>query len=290
MNRSGFLARLQADVNKLTETEIRSWFNQTVANLGAGDWPWCAAYVSYRLEHCGLASPRKAGVGDLMRWGKNQGSFHLGAEGVQPGDVLILQWTPGNGWYDHTAFVTAVGNGVITTVEGNVADTDPLVRSKTRYPRNVYGYYRPGFDPETPVVAPPPVAPASASDTQLALQVLHGDHGNADARKISLGDRYDAVQSLVNRWVGLAAQVWNGDFGNGHDRVIALGAEYDGVQACVDLGIGKPTQVTRTVTVQAGDTLSGIADRYGTTWQRLRDVNGLRDPNLIHPGQILIIG
>lgn len=42
-------------------------------------------------------------------------------------------------------------------------------------------------------------------------------------------------------------------------------------------------------TVQPGDTLSGIAARYGTTWQKLAQVNGIANPNLIHPGQKITI-
>lgn len=37
--------------------------------------------------------------------------------------------------------------------------------------------------------------------------------------------------------------------------------------------------------VQSGETLSGIAARYGYTWQQLARLNQLRDPNVIHPGQ-----
>lgn len=44
---------------------------------------------------------------------------------------------------------------------------------------------------------------------------------------------------------------------------------------------------TQTYTVQSGDTLSGIAAKYGTTWQHLQQLNGLANPNLIHPGQVL---
>lgn len=40
-------------------------------------------------------------------------------------------------------------------------------------------------------------------------------------------------------------------------------------------------------TVVSGDTLSGIAARYGTTWQWLAEVNGITNPDLIFPGQIL---
>jgi LysM repeat protein len=41
------------------------------------------------------------------------------------------------------------------------------------------------------------------------------------------------------------------------------------------------------VVVRAGDTLSGIAARNGTTWQALAALNGLSNPNRIYVGQVL---
>lgn len=37
-------------------------------------------------------------------------------------------------------------------------------------------------------------------------------------------------------------------------------------------------------TIKPGDTLSGIASTYGTTWQWLAEINGIDTPDLIHPG------
>lgn len=45
----------------------------------------------------------------------------------------------------------------------------------------------------------------------------------------------------------------------------------------------------RSHTVVRGETLSGIAARYGTSWQQLAAKNGLRNPNLIYPGQRLLL-
>ena len=47
----------------------------------------------------------------------------------------------------------------------------------------------------------------------------------------------------------------------------------------------KPSQAT--YTVRPGDTLSGIASRYGTTWQELQRINGIADANRIFPGQVI---
>lgn len=41
--------------------------------------------------------------------------------------------------------------------------------------------------------------------------------------------------------------------------------------------------------VKKGDTLSSIAKKYKTTWQKLAKANALTNPNLIYPGQKLII-
>ncbi len=42
-----------------------------------------------------------------------------------------------------------------------------------------------------------------------------------------------------------------------------------------------------TYVVRSGDTLSGIAARFGTTVQVLQDLNGIANPSLIRPGQVL---
>ena len=55
--------------------------------------------------------------------------------------------------------------------------------------------------------------------------------------------------------------------------------------------IPEPTpQVTSTsYTVKAGDTLSGIAEQFNTTYQAIAELNGIDNPNLIYAGQILSI-
>ncbi len=83
----------------------------------------------------------------------------------------------------------------------------------------------------------------------------------------------------------LSNAVIRGEFGSGDTRKQKLGARYDAVQALVNQKLAKPAAVY--YTVRAGDNLSAIAARYGTTWQHIRDLNGLSNPNLIHPGQRL---
>jgi LysM repeat protein len=51
----------------------------------------------------------------------------------------------------------------------------------------------------------------------------------------------------------------------------------------------KPATSGQKYVVQAGDTLSDIADKFGVTVQALIDANKLENPNLLLPGQELII-
>lgn len=144
-----------------------------------------------------------------------------------------------------------------------------------------------------------PTAPADPlagkTDEQLAAEVIAGTYGDGDARRATLGARYDAVQAIVNAKLAdplagksddeLAREVLAGKFGDGDARKQALGSRYDAVQAKVNQLAG----AARTYTVQSGDTLSGIAAKYGTSWQALAAKNGLANPNLIYPGQVLSI-
>lgn len=44
-----------------------------------------------------------------------------------------------------------------------------------------------------------------------------------------------------------------------------------------------------TYVVKSGDTLSGIANKFGTTYQKLAEINGISDPNKIFAGQVIKI-
>jgi LysM repeat protein len=47
--------------------------------------------------------------------------------------------------------------------------------------------------------------------------------------------------------------------------------------------------VSGTYVVQRGDELRFIAARFNTTWQAIAQINGILNPNLIYPGQVLQI-
>jgi LysM repeat protein len=48
-----------------------------------------------------------------------------------------------------------------------------------------------------------------------------------------------------------------------------------------------PTTAGRTYTVKSGDSLSGIAARFGTTTRKLMNLNNIADANRIRIGQVI---
>ena len=53
--------------------------------------------------------------------------------------------------------------------------------------------------------------------------------------------------------------------------------------------VEQPSKSYQTYTVQSGDTLSAIASKFGTSYQKIASDNGIPNPNIIHPGQVLKI-
>jgi LysM repeat protein len=93
----------------------------------------------------------------------------------------------------------------------------------------------------------------------------------------------------------LAKRVWKGEFGNGDERKQKLGSRYAAVQALVNKGIGKtptPADNKKYHVVQKGDTLWSIAKKYygnGNQYSKIVQANNIKNPDLIYPGQKLLI-
>lgn len=86
----------------------------------------------------------------------------------------------------------------------------------------------------------------------------------------------------------LATKVINGEFGNGNERKQKLGNRYQNVQNIVNNRLSnKSNEII--YTVKSGDTLSSIAKKYNTTYQKIANDNNISNPNLIYPNQKLII-
>ena len=91
----------------------------------------------------------------------------------------------------------------------------------------------------------------------------------------------------------IAEEVIAGQWGNGSyrkKRLTAAGYNYDAVQKVVNQKMAAKKQTAHVYyVVKRGDTLSGIASKYGTTYQRLAQINGIANPNRIYVGQKIMV-
>lgn len=144
---------------------------------------------------------------------------------------------------------------------------------------------------DTPTPQPAPVPTVEGSTLELAAAVMRGEYGDDQARRNSLGNRYNEVQDFINHIYNasvdtLVAEVKAGKYGNVPIRSDVLGPRFQEVQDKINNGSGSSQKV---YIVKSGDTLSSIAAKFGTTYQKIARDNNISNPNLIYPGQRLVI-
>ena len=143
-------------------------------------------------------------------------------------------------------------------------------------PEGVSG--RAGLDRFTDGILVP--AQANEGDAQAAVPTLASAADLAAAAQTYTIQRGDTLSEIAER------------FGTTVDELVRLNniADRDRIYEGDRLIIraGTPSGST-TYTVQRGDTLSEIAERFGTTVSELVRLNNIQNPNLIYPGQVLII-
>lgn len=140
-------------------------------------------------------------------------------------------------------------------------------------------------------------APVRKSDEQVADEVIAGRWGEGEERECRLRmEGYDPkkIDAIIREKTRrksveeLADEVILGEWGSGEERVRRLreaGYDPQAVQRCVDEKLAEMTK--QYYTVRAGDTLSSIARRYGTSVEELVRLNGISDPNRIEAGEVL---
>lgn len=126
---------------------------------------------------------------------------------------------------------------------------------------------------------------ASGTTLELVAETMRGEYGNGEERRRALGARYNEVQEIIDHIASastetLVDETLLGMYGNGEIREIVLGNRYNGVQNEINRRSGE-----QYYTVRAGDTLSEIAVRYGTTVGQLQRWNNIVNADLIYVGQ-----
>lgn len=143
-----------------------------------------------------------------------------------------------------------------------------------------YGY----IDYGSGTTVPPEETGPQGTVLELAAAVMEGKYGVGEERKKALGSRYQEVQDFINHIARastntLVQEVWQGKYGDGEIRKSVLGDRYQEVQDKIN-----DYQPYYYYTIRPGDTLSGIAQQFGTTVKKLQAWNGIRNPDIIYAG------
>lgn len=304
---------------------MRSWIGYSEANgkhkqiidLYNSHKPLARGYaVKYSDEWCDTtvsAAAIKAGVVDLIgtECGCEQHVKIFQSMGIWmedgtitpiPGDIILYNWDdatqPNDGYSDHIGYVESVSGRTITLIEGN--KNEAVARREIPVGWGyIRGYARPKY--ASGGTAPSNPTPSKTLD-EIAREVIKGVYGNGSDRSKALqalGYDPNKVQERVNAILKgnatpsksisqVAKEVIAGKYGNGSDRRTKLAAEGfdpDAIQAEVNRQLKESGTSVQYYKVQTGDTLSEIAQQYGTSVDRLMQLNGIANKNVIYVGQ-----
>ena len=142
--------------------------------------------------------------------------------------------------------------------------------------------------------------------TKVALYSMKSFFTNGTLNSHGIGDALAWVAGYGITDLGIDnAAAWQADDGHGYAGMnFGVDASFDYTGAFTTGAAGAVPEIntpannnttatnqwmapTGTYIVKSGDTLSGIANQFGTTYQNLAAINGIGDPNSIWPGQVL---
>lgn len=277
---------------------MRSWIGYSEANgkfkqiidLYNSHKPLARGYaVKYTDEWCDTcvsAAAIKAGAVDLIgtecgceehvKIFKNKGIWiEDGTITPQPGDIILFNWDdntqPNDGYSDHIGYVESVSGRTITTIEGNKSQAVGR-RTLTVGAGNIRGYARPKY--------------SGSSSTGSSGSTTGGatTGGSETVYTVKSGDTLSGIAAKY----GMTYQTLASYNGISDPNKISVGQKIKipGSGSSSSSGSASTGSSGDTVyTVKTGDTLSGIAAKYGTTYQKLASYNGISNPNKISVGQ-----
>ena len=247
------------------------------AEYGLNYNPWCQMFIWWCANKAGIGIeiiPKTASCPTAYKWFKARSQV-VPANDVKSGDIIFFTWDNSNN-ADHVGIVEVVNGNIITTIEGNKNNAVER-RNINKDNRCIFAICRPQYYVETTTEVIPAV-------------IVKTKRVNA---KIGLNMRKEATTNssvLITIAKGAEVVALEENCANSN------GYSWDKIQYHNNIGyvankyLDNLEIAPATYTVVAGDTLSKIASRYGTTWQNIynnnRDIIG-SNPNLIKPGQIL---
>lgn len=230
-----------------------------------------------------------AGVGYSARYYKNNNAYYTKDPHI--GDQIFF------GDMDHTGIVVELDGDYVITVEGNYGNKV----GKRRIRKNdsfITGYGRPNWSlagsvKPQPSPTPEPKPTPTTQDNTEVYTVVSGDTLSKIAAKynttvselVKLNNISNPNLIYVGQKIILKAKTTE------TPKPVEQPIVEKPVEPVVEKPVEKPTATVEEeiYVVKAGDTLSKIAEKYGTTWKALAEYNKIENPNIIFVNQKIAI-
>ena len=248
--------------------------------------PWCATFVSFVAIMLGYTDiiPTECGCEQQINLFKQKGRWQEdGTVKPEIADVIYYNWDdstqPNDGYADHVGYVTEVSGNTIKVIEGNYSNA-VKERTITVGTGNIRGYGKPDY-------AKKATSGGSSGSGSTSSGSSTSTSGGEQKYTVKAGDTLSTIAAK---------------YGTTYQKL----ATYNGIADPNKIKVGQVIKIPGTgstssgsststsggeqkYTVKAGDTLSTIAAKYGTTYQKLATYNGIADPNKIKVGQVIKI-
>lgn len=269
---------------------------------------WCAYAVTSIMKDCGFLGKYvkeiEGGAGSIPRGsdGKYGEWFKKGKKAPQAGDLFFMRYAdyPNNDKYfcDHVGIVKSVNGNIITTLEGNVDGNNSnwavtsTFKSKVRYlsDSSVYAFYRPYWKTETATVEKKTKTTSTLATKETEIYQINSsavvnykvkvESTNGLNIRQGAGDTYKILGAIP---YGVIVEVTRKTSGGKYHWGLI---NYNDVKGWIALEYTAKIDDLQYYIVKRGDTLSGIARKYGTTVGVLCNYNpNIKNADLIYIGQ-----
>lgn len=245
---------------------VLDWESAQNANFGKCDFTWCKTWLDYVTAKTGVKPmlyisasiiPRFNGIGDYGLWVAQYPNY-------TPTGYQETPWNEG-------AYTCAIrqysSTGRLNGYNGNL-DLNKFYGDREAWMKYATGSNKANTNTSKPQTENSPSTPQTSTGTA---------NNGAQTYTVKSGDTLSAIAAKYGTTYQYLAQI----NGIANPNLIYPG------QVLKVTGTASAPQTSTSVvyTVKSGDTLSGIAAKYGTTYQHLASINGISNPNLIYPGQ-----
>lgn len=251
---------------------------------------YCATTTSAAAIKAGLKDifPIECSCNEVIKIAKNMGIWEENDAYVPDiGDLILYDWDDDGkgddtGAPEHIGAVVSVTNKKIKVVEGNKGGNVDY-REIPVNGRYIRGFVTPNY--ASKATKSTKKTTTKTSTAKATLKFAKGDTvkftGSVHYKSSGKGTGYGCKAGKAKVTATQAGAVHPY-----HLQAVAGGGAtvYGWVN---EADVTAYTSSKSTYTVKAGDTLSAIAKKYGTTVEKLVSLNKLKDPNKIYKGQVL---